>query len=474
MPLNFESKREVVSTSKSYRDLRHIADDKTVLENPHKGWYYHFVDNGLKDGRYRDRVECGARFITGGMHHVYIRFDWGDVQPDSEDKIDWSEIDAIMEERGALGYKFSLRICTFESGEIVYATPKWVFDAGAGYTEVGADGQDLGDGRRCTAYEPDYGDPIFLEKLDAFLGKCAEKFDNDPRVEYIDVGTFGTWGEGHTGMGSNKVFSPEVLKKHINLHLKHFKNKTIVLNDDFIEHAWKTSPEASSELYDYCLGKGLGLRDDSICVDGYVKLFGYDTMRFPSIFEHFAKNAPVDIELAHVWHQTEERFKGGFPVIEALRTAHATYAGFHGYEDKWHDKCPYISDYIANRLGYWYFIDGVDLGTPSSGAREVARVYIRNKGYSKCYHQYDLRLRLADGKGNYYALNSSFPDSRSWEAESLSEETLLLDYRNVPSGNYTLELGLFDGDRAVKLAISSERICEGGYYSLCDVFVGEL
>ena len=474
MPLNFESKREVVSTSKSYRDLRHIADDKTVLENPHKGWYYHFVDNSLKDGRYRDRVEKGARFVTKGMHHVYIRFDWGDVQPECEDKIDWSEIDEIMSERGALGYKFSLRVCTFESGEVVYATPKWVFDAGAGYTEVGADGQDLGDGRRCTAYEPDYGDPVYLEKLDAFLAKCADKFDNDPRVEYIDIGTFGTWGEGHTGTGSNKVFAPEVLKKHINLHLKHFKNKTIILNDDFIEHAWKTSPEKASELYDYCLGKGLGLRDDSICVDGYVKLFGYDTMRFPSLFEYFAKNAPVDIEIAHVWHQTEERFKGGFPVIEALRTAHATYAGFHGYEDEWHGKNPYISDYLANRLGYWFFIEGIDLGTPSSGAREIARVYIRNKGFSRCYHQYDLRLRLSDGKGNLYPLNSLFPDSQRWEAESLSSETLSLDYRNVPAGEYTLELGLFEGKRAVKLGIEAQRLAADGYYRLFSIKINEL
>ena len=473
MPLNFESKREVVSTSKSYRDLRHIADDKTVLENPHKGWYYHFVDNSMKHGAYRDRVEKGARFVTKGMHHVYIRFDWGDVQPECEDKIDWSEIDAIMEERGALGYKFSLRVCTFESGEVVYATPKWVFDAGAGYTAVG-DTSSYGDGRRCIAYEPDYGDPIYLEKLDAFLAKCADKFDNDPRVEYIDIGTFGTWGEGHTGTGSNKVFAPEVLKKHINLHLKHFKNKTIILNDDFIEHAWKTSPEKASELYDYCLGKGLGLRDDSICVDGYVKLFGYDTMRFPSIFEHFAKNAPVDIEIAHVWHQTEERFKGGFPVIEALRTAHATYAGFHGYEDEWHRKNPYIGDYLANRLGYWFFIEGIDVGTPSSGAREIARVYIRNKGFSRCYHQYDLRLRLSDGKGNLYPLNSLFPDSQRWEAESLSSETLSLDYRNVPAGEYTLELGLFEGKRAVKLGIEAQRLAADGYYRLFSIKINEL
>ena len=474
MPLNHESKSEVVSVSKSYRDLRHLRDDKTVLENPHKGWFYHHVDNSMRHPIYRDRVECGARFSTKGMDHVYIRFDWGDVEEAGEGIFDWTAIDDVINERYALGYKSALRICTFESGEVAYATPKWVFDAGAGFTAVGDDGESYGDGRSCTAYEPDYGDPVFLEKLDAFLAVCAEKFDKDPRIEYVDVGTFGTWGEGHTGTGSNKVFAPDVLKKHINLHIKHFKNLPIILNDDMIEHAWKTSPEAASELYDFCLSKGLGIRDDSVCVDGYIKLFGYDTFRFPSLFRQFAKNAPVTIELAHIWHQTEERLKGGYPVIEALRTSHATWAGFHGYEEDWLKRSEYLSDYLANRLGYWFFIDGIDLGTPSAGAREVTKLFVRNAGYSKCYHKYELRLRLTDGAGNIYPLEAEAPDPRRWEAETLTEETLLVDYRGIAAGEYTFELGLFEGKRAIKLALDKSLATEDGYYKLAPVAVSKL
>lgn len=26
-----------------YRDLRQQQDDKTILENPHKGWYVHYI-----------------------------------------------------------------------------------------------------------------------------------------------------------------------------------------------------------------------------------------------------------------------------------------------------------------------------------------------------------------------------------------------------------------------------------------------
>jgi len=394
MPLNTANLREKVSLSPSYRDLRHLADDKTVLENPHKGWYYHFVDNSLKRPKYRDRIAPGERFVTSGMHHAYLRFDWGDIEAAGEGILDWTELDAIIEDRTALGYKISLRICTYESGGIA-ATPEWVFQAGAAFTETVLT---LSDGRKLISHEPDYGDPIYLEKLEAFLQKCSEKFDGDPRVEFVDIGTFGTWGEGHTGggagAGTKRLYPLSVLKKHINLHLKYFPHKTVVLNDDFFYHLWQSSPEEASELFDYCVHKGLGLRDDSICVDGYVKLFGYDTLRHPSFFAVFAENAPIDIEFAHASHNVGERFKGGYPIIEALRTVHATFAGFHGYEEEWNEKSPYFSDYIANRLGYWFFIDGIDPGTPSSGSTEMAEIRIRNKGFSKCYHQYDLKLRL--------------------------------------------------------------------------------
>ena len=70
MPINPLNKCELVSVSKTYVDLRHLADDKTVLENPHKGWYYHFVDNGMKRPVYRDRLTMATRMI--GMRRPSI------------------------------------------------------------------------------------------------------------------------------------------------------------------------------------------------------------------------------------------------------------------------------------------------------------------------------------------------------------------------------------------------------------------
>jgi len=479
MPIYPYNNYDVVSTSVTYQDLRHLADDKTVLENPHKGWYYHFLDNGYGRPAYRDRLVEGKKLQTPCLNHMYLRFDWGDIEKE-EGILDWSYIDEVFEKWGALGYKFTLRICTFEGANITYATPKWLVDRGIGATHVvpntpvssdpNATKEDLKKG----AYEPDYGNPLYLKKLELFLAACGKKFNCDPQVEYLDIGTFGTWGEGHTWSGTGKAYSADVIKQHINLHLKYFPDKTLMINDDFIAHVARTSAEDASALYDYCLNKGLGIRDDSICVQSFSDRFGYDTLRLPTVFANFAKYAPVDIEFAHIHHNADHLMKDGYPIIEALRHAHATYAGYHGYEDDWYAKVPYLSDYCANRLGYWFFVDGIDMGTPCSGCSEIGKIYIRNNGFSKCYHQYDLKLRLQDNSGNTYPLNDQYPDSTRWLPEQNTEEVFRLNYRNVPPGEYAVEVGLFEGDRPIKLAVKSDYRQPDGYYRLTRIQVNAL
>ena len=115
-------------------DFSHLADDKTVLANPHN------VDNGFQSAKYRDRLPEGNPFSDfPGMHHLYLRFDWVDVEKE-EGKIDFSEIESMIARYRPYGLRFALRLCTYEANRrmIPYATPRWVFDAGARGFSVGA------------------------------------------------------------------------------------------------------------------------------------------------------------------------------------------------------------------------------------------------------------------------------------------------------------------------------------------------
>lgn len=450
-----------------YIDLERWEDDRTVLKNPHKGWYWHYIDNGYGRDNYRtEHLKGDYMQDFPGLNHIYLRFDWGDIEKE-EGKFDWSYIDSIMNEWGEKGYRFAFRICTYEGTgnpeSLRYATPKWVFDAGAKYTE-------LPDKRM----EPDYGDPVFQEKLESFMRAYGAKFNHDPRVEFVDIGTFGTWGEGHTGFGTQKVYPDWVIKKHIALHAKYFPDKFILMNDDMVGHRADESEESKQEIVEFAKSLGCGARDDSICVAMYSRDFGYDTLRSPCFFDSFWENAPVDLEFEHYLAVTAnpDCFREGLPFIEALRRTHATYAGFHGYPRPWLERYPYLTDYLANRLGYWYFIDGLRLTDWVEGCDNHMTLRISNRGFAPAYNRYELKIRLADEMGRETILQTD-TDNRTWMPGRENDVELRLRTRDLSAGKYRIYVGLFEETVPIRIAMSAKRM-EGDWYYLADVVIQNL
>lgn len=450
------------SNSPHYHEFRSIQDDKRILRNPHKGWYWHYIDNGYGRDNYRvehDPADHCEDFP--GLNHLYLRFDWGDIER-SEGVYDWSYIDQIMDEWSQYDYRFSLRICTYEAdptGSLAYATPKWVFDAGAKYTI-----------QRGGAHEPDYGDPIFLEKLKNFMREYGRKFDGDPRIETVDIGTFGTWGEGHVGFGEERLYATDVLKKHIDLHKKYFPNTFLLINDDMINHrAYLIPREETQELVDYAVATGCGARDDSVCVSGYCIREGYNTLRTPDLFDCFQPQAPIDLEFEHYTAvlANPDFWRDGFPFLDALMRTKATYAGFHGYPRPWLEKEPYLTEYIANRLGYWYFLDGLELPPIHKGENELT-LYWDNRGWSRAYYKYELRLRLVDTTGANFDFVLDV-DNRDWESGKTTVRTSF--NAELLPGDYMLCLGMFEGERPIELGISEKYRESDGYYRLCKAVV---
>lgn len=447
----------------NFVDLSPWQDDKTVLKNPHKGWYWHFIDNGYGRANYRQNLTPGDHMEDfPGLNHLYLRFDWGDIEKE-EGVYDWSYIDSIMDEWGKAGYRFSFRICTYEgSGEneqLIYATPKWVYEAGA--KSISLSGGRL---------EPVYSDPVYLEKLENFMREYGRKFNNDPRVEFIDIGTFGTWGESHTFNGSEVIYPNEVIYKHIDLHAKYFPDKILLLNDDMVGHRGICSEESKRAIVEYARNLGCGARDDSICVSGYSEWFGYNTIRSPYFFDQLSEDAPVDLEFEHYTNVLGKPkvWRDGFPFVEALRRTHATYAGFHGRPRPWLEKQYWITEYLANRLGYWYFIEGYRCTELKAGFVNYADVYFTNRGFSHCYSDFQLNFRLVDEQGKAVYYSDSIPNRVcKWEPELTVRERVRLDLRNTPAGKYTLECNISEataeGDISILIGMRPELYDDGWY-----------
>ena len=232
---------------------------REALVNPGMGWvYYHYDNSNWNYGA--DTAPGDTLDWFPGVSTVYFRLPWSDLEPDEGD-FRWDVIDSVAQPWIAAGKQIAFRFTCNETG-YEWAVPKWLPKASCKgqFRHVTKDGKV---GKRL--WEPEWDDPVFLEKYGNFLAAAAKKWNGNPSVAFIDVGSFGMWGEGHTGYTS-KVLpkrTRELAILHAKLLKRHFPDTPIVISDD-VAGSWSTAED------DPCMQTmrefGIGLRDDSIMV----------------------------------------------------------------------------------------------------------------------------------------------------------------------------------------------------------------
>jgi hypothetical protein len=465
-------------------DLRPLWDTHRVLINPDKGWYHHYPDNHID----QYRIARDADLLEfPGMDHLYIRLAWAYLEP-KEGQFDWAVIDRLIDKWTALGLDIAFRISCKETStdriEQQFATPRWVMAAGAqgGYYRMGKPTGPDG------PWEPVFDDLIFLAKLDRFLAAFAARYDGKPWLRYVDIGSIGDWGEGHTWAGSQKEVGFEARKRHVDLHLKHFKRAQLVLSDDFVYALG--NPTERQALHQYALSQGISYRDDSILVNGYLEgLSDRFTVRSPEFFADAYLKTPTVLELEHYrtvkrqgnWEGRPDssvaRFgkgkKGPDYFRGALELLHATYIGYHGDAREWLADNPELTGELLNRCGYWFFPKSVTLPRELvRGSPAELRLTWLNRGVAPAYTNYvaTVILRLQSG-GDEWSQPLPEARSRDWQPGNETTETYRIQVpHSIPPGDYALCLRLASATgRPIELGLREERRRPSGAYELTSV-----
>ena len=361
-------------------NLERYWDSSKVCSNPHKGWCLHYYDNGIKE--YGNRLAVNdslAGFPC--LNDIYLRLAWSYLEPE-EGIYNWPLIDSIINRWTGWGHTISFRI-TCKETEIEYATPEWVRKAGARGKFI--DHPDLS----IKAWAPDYNDPVFLRKLSNFHKAFAERYDGKPWVEYIDIGSIGEWGEGHTAYSGWNDVPVGVVKKHIDLFKRYYKKSVLIISDDFIGQRDKDDG-GDYEIYRYALRNKLGFRDDSGNVPWYKTLgFGPSCVRSPEIYSKVYREIPVILESGH-YREVTEMWKNGLGLEKAVYEMHASILGFHHFPNEWLAENYQLAVRLGNLSGYWYFPKFAMM--PDTFRLVSNRNYIRltweNHGVAPAYHHF--------------------------------------------------------------------------------------
>lgn len=362
-------------------------DTGEALVNPDMGWTLHFYSNFIEN--YGSKLEPSDTLDDWpGISTVYLRVPWSFLEP-KEGEFNWSLFDTPAQRWIPKGKKIAIRVSCSESW-LRYATPKWVQDAGAKGIDFEFGKGPCPDG---PLWDPEYLDRVFLEKLDRFLAVMARRYDGSPNVAFIDVGSFGMWGEGHTGFSSrlNDEQTLAVVKRHIDLHTKHFRKTLLCISDDVAGASKRGGPYPAM---DYALAHGVTMRDDSILVQPPPNSWYHADMAQP-----FWPRLPVILEHEHFGASKQRKAWSGALLEKSVEDYHAAYMSIHWWPREMLTENRETVARINRRLGYRIQLKEIafpaeaKLGEPFSVETSWA-----NAGVTPCYPGGFWSFTLRDAK----------------------------------------------------------------------------
>jgi len=319
------------------------------LINPGMGLvFYHFAN---RYWAYGSELEPGDTMESiPGTSVVYLRVLWSNIEAE-EGVYRWDILDSAAQNWIAKGKKVAIRIIC--SNQTTNATPEWVRQAGAKFVEF------VYKRKEYTAtvprWEPIFDDPIFLAKLDGFARAFAARYDGDPNVAFVDIGSFGMYGEGHTGytVKLNAAETARMARLHIDFWRERLPKTYLVISDD-VSGGWNREPD--DPTMKYCRDHGVGFRDDSIfCFPkkGTNPNCPFDCWAHDNWARLFAPTLPVVVETGHYkgLGRDGDRWEADklVPCAEAYR---ASYFSIHGFPQEIMRDFPEEYAELGRRVGY--------------------------------------------------------------------------------------------------------------------------
>jgi hypothetical protein len=373
---------------------------------------------------------------------AYLRVNWADLEPE-EAKYNWAVFDGPIEALKPKAVRVSFRVMTANAhSKGYYCSPKWLFDAGCKSFDYVAGGDPTSGGERIPRIEPDYADPIYLEKHGKFLQALARRYDGHPQMEFADIGSYGIWGEWHT----THPAPFEVRRQIIDLYVNNFRKLPLVFMSD------------DTEGLNYALSKGTGFRRDGvgspwhaqnwIGSKRYQNVRGFDTAwrRAPAVFEWFGDRKYME---SRKWSFADS--------LNFMLDNHVTYINDNiGRVPD--EELPLLQD-LERRAGYRFVLREVTQAV--RGPDVVVTMQWSNVGVAPIYREYRLQLSLV-GADQSVAATLPAADAREWLP---GDHTVVARLQARP-GTYTLMAALVGAGGGPEIRLACHAPEEGLRYRI--------
>ena len=409
----------------------------TLFSNPGQGW-------------------MGRRF-HGSVE--YYRFNWVDIEPE-KGVYNWKPIDDRLARLQKSGGSLSLRVMTASAHSSgYYSSPKWLFDQGCkGYEYNVGGGDPTSGGKAITRIEPEYSDPIYLAEHSAFIAALGKRYDGHPNMEFLDIGSYGIWGEWHT-----KHPAPIAVRKQIvDMYVQAFRKTALVFMTD------------DQEGLSYALSFGTGLRRDGVGSPWHEQNW-IGSKKYANVPDmgNVWKKAPVVFEWFGDYAYLQSRNWSFDAAVNFMVSNHVTM--INDNIGKVPPEAMPQLEKLARLAGYRFVLREIahEKTVTPKGVLNVKMKWA-NVGVGKLYRPFKLQISLKNATDQTVATVIADADPRDW-LPGEREITSTMKIANVPSGTYTLAVSLTDSANqrpSLKLAMDAPE--KDGWYSVGSVIVGSM
>ena len=327
-----------------------------------------------------------------------------------------------------------------------------------------------------SCWVPDWNDTDFLVRVDSLMANLGRKFNNDPRIGYIEIRTYGNWGEWHmsdfeTGPPTRPSTITDItqtsINSIINSHVKAFPDKQIIMmtdNNKGLNYAMNLTG----------LKYPIGWRRDSWCYDPTFSIIKTRSAWTSGGASTRWQTAPVIIE---GYQGPKMNYASGLPeVIEY----HISAIG-NGNINDWTTMRKTAQDSIllcVKTAGYRNILRSLTYpDTILPGQTALFKAEWSNVGVAPVYRDWEIKYRIYNSTSGAIIWEGISKLNLRTLLPTLNRTTLIDtpvfvdDSFNIPrglaAGNYSLEVIIIDPTtyyNPLKLAILGQK--SNGAYSL--------
>lgn len=414
------------------------------VANPHKGYIMSVDDPAMFSSEYQYGIGGALGNQAWKLTTICSGAPrWENLNP-SEGVYDWTEIDDMLDICEKYGMTYGIRIMPYSSyegdhknnyGEEHDFVPDWVYKKGAKKVRVSLDSDPS-----VQIDVPKWDDPYYLQACKDFATALAEHYDGDPRVEFIDIRTFGDWGEWHFA-ASREVQMPS-LDKQIDM-VNHYR-------DVFDETLLCITSDAYGEIYEYTLSLGITKRDDGLVgtpnVEWGLRLaykanqptlgenyLPYRLMHRPDLYG----TGPVKNYDDFAIRWSPERFRETIEIahLSMFQLDQDSSCGYFIYNEQ-----KDVVEEMCNRLGYNFTV------TSAKRNGNTLQVTVKNTGLAAAYFDIDLCAEITDASGNKLENFGNPIRIEKGTFRDEMEQTFVFEYNGSLNQNATICLSMYESD----------------------------